>query len=178
MTKYNANYLLNNSAQVILMKCYTHQHYVFSLFSYLWCSLVQSITKPLAGKCYVQFTSKSVIVLLLLLWDTFSIVAWFSFSINTCDVWWVRNEVTWEELFGWSADLSLLSHSVSNVGFGSSPDCAVACCFLYSFRRALEVKSLEYIYWFGCGGRTENWFHFPRILGQQPFHNTCLATSY
>lgn len=66
-------------------------------------------------------------------------VDWFSFSVNADDPWEVRSEVTWEELFSWSADLSLFCHSVSNVRFGSSPDCAEACCFPYSIRRALEV---------------------------------------
>lgn len=60
-------------------------------------------------------------------------VSLLSFTVDAC------SEVTWEELFGWSADLSLFSNSVGYVGFGSSPDCAEACCFPYSFRRALEV---------------------------------------
>lgn len=94
-------------------------------------------------------------------------VAWFSFSVNAGILREVRSEVTWEELFGWSADLSLFSHSVSNVRFGSSPDCAKACCFPYSFRRALEVQNLQYIYWFSCGGRTKNSLHYPMTFGQK-----------
>lgn len=66
-----------------------------------------------------------------------------------------HDDVTWEELFGWSADLSCFSYSVSDVGFGSSPDCAEACCFPYSFRRALEVQNLQYVYWIGCGDKTK-----------------------
>lgn len=48
-------------------------------------------------------------------------------------------DITWEELLGRSADLSIFSYAVSNVGFGSSPHWAETRRFPYSFWRTVEV---------------------------------------
>jgi len=47
--------------------------------------------------------------------------------------------VTWEELFGRSADLGRPVHSEGDVRLGSPPDRAEARSFPYSFWGAVEV---------------------------------------
>ena len=66
-----------------------------------------------------------------------------------CTISW--RIITWEKVFGGSADLGFFVYSEGYVRFGSSSEGAEPWYFCHSIWSAVKVKQLKHIHWSSCG---------------------------
>lgn len=157
---------------------------------------VLHVTVVLRGVFFCQCWERNITYVYYILY-TIYIMYLYVYSeknINLTCMWTSWRIITWEKLFGWSADLSLFVHSKSYVWFGSSSNGTKPRYFCHSVWSAVKVKQFKHIHRCSCGkklrtevfvitsslvfGKASYSLAFKLTVGSESFQNVAASVQY